>query len=663
MEIKITLAVRRLFLLTGLSIGSLFPISSNGQTTICSSGCPANLSIPDGGCPTYETYTINVSGVGTIDATFGLTQVCVYLTHTYRGDIDMFLVAPDGTRIELSTDNGSSGNDFGAGCSTGQMLCFDMNATTSITSWSSTDTSLGVYQPEQCIGLVNNGQNADGTWTLEVCDDAGGDVGALEGWCLVFDNNPTVLTVATPDFVVNTFPFTQTGSTCGAGDDISDGNNSCSSLYDRGEDYLYEIQITTPGTYSITAINTDSTGYIGWFLSDQQPTLCGTIEFPACIASATSGLGDTATACVTLDTGTYYLLLDYYPLPTCSNFELIIDQVSNPTPNYNCTNANDNFPDCRCITPGTADLNGSTDTTLYSADKPGNLNSEFCGSIENNQWFCFNAPSSTVTFDFISVTGCTDTNGIQAEVYEVTQCGNSVIFKSVSNCWNPGTEATGTVTATGLVPGQIYVLMVDGFAGDQCNFTIANWEPGVLPLEAIFLVGKVAESGEHILKWTTILTTQEEDVRGTFVIERYSPEIGKMIPIAELPITKQDSFQYVVYPETGTAVATYRILAIQPDNEPVYSNTITLKGTYDGISADITFSPLSKELVIYAWQPALLNIGIYSISGKLVKSWTRDVGKEQTHTISLSQLPPGSYFVQIYDQISGGRRTIPITLY
>ncbi len=439
------------------------------QTTVCSSGCPAGNSIPDNGCPTYQTYTINVSGVGTINSSFGLTQVCVYLTHTWRSDIDMYLVAPDGTRVELSTDNGSSGSDYGAGCSTGQMLCFDMSATTSITSWTDTDPATGVYQPEGCLSQVNNGQNADGTWTLEVCDDAGGDVGALEGWCLVFDNNPppcptctgddcasaivlsgtsgslafdlnactgdydasctsacgldkvfqidvpdgqclrwwvsndnfdvvgytyingcpgvgtevtcsdndafvhtwtnntgatqTVYIVVdvwgsssctntgtgtlnweitsptssfTPDFVANTFPYSQTGTTCGAGNDVPDGYNTCNTSYDGGEDYIYEIQITTSGNYQITAINTDGTGYIGWFLTDQVPTVsCGIITFPTCIASATSGSGDTATACVTLNAGTYYLLLDYFPSPTCSNFELTIEQVGSTfTPDF-----------------------------------------------------------------------------------------------------------------------------------------------------------------------------------------------------------------------------------------------------------------------------------------------------------------------------------------
>ncbi len=764
------------------------------QITICSGGCPSNTSLPDGGCPTPTTSTINVTGVGTIDGTFGLQQVCVYITHTWRSDIDMYLVAPDGTRVELSTDNGSSGDNFGVGCTTGQMLCFDANAATSITAWTSTDTSVGTYQPEGCLGAVNNGQNADGTWTLEVCDDAGGATGAIEGWCLVFSNSPAPPpTPITPDFTVNTFPYTQTGTTCGAGNDVPDGNNSCNSSYDGGEDLIYELNITTAGTYTITVQNTDGTGYIGWFLTDQVPVSCGgAAQFPACIASATSGSSNTAINCVTLNPGTYYLLIDHFPSPTCSNFSIDIqngcsiincpsgddcasayplsgtsgtlyfsidscsgnydasctsacgpDQifqidvpdgsclkwwVSNDnfdvvgytyingcpgtgtevtcsdvdnfthswtnntgatqtvyivvdkwgsttctgtglgslnweiipaTPiTFTCTNNNDTFPNCKCIQPGSANLPGST--TSYTEDNPGGVESTFCGTIENNQWFCFTAPSSTVTFDFVNVTGCT--SGIQAEVYSVSGTFCSPTFTSVSNCWNPATATSGTVTATGLTPGQTYVLMVDGYAGDQCSFEIVNWA-NVLAIEEIYLTGKVSSSGEHILRWTTI-TTQDDNTSGLFAIERYSPELGMMEVIAEVPIEDKDTFTYIVYPETGgSAVATYRIVAYQSGKDPVFSNTVTLKGTYDRVPADVTYSSGTKEIVVYAWQSVNIRLNVLSLSGKVVFSSSQKVEKNQSVVIPLYNLPPGSYFLQVHDYYSGSKRTIPFIVY
>lgn len=111
---------------------------------------------------------------------------------------------------------------------------------------------------------------------------------------------------------------------------------------------------------------------------------------------------------------------------------------------------------------------GSTVPGSNTCDVPG----PFCGSIENNQWWAFLAPpSGTVTFNF-SVSNCTGTqngSGIQAEVYSTNTCDD---FVSVSNCWSPGASTNGSVTATNLTPYCTYYLMVDGWAGDFCDFQI-----------------------------------------------------------------------------------------------------------------------------------------------------------------------------------------------
>ena len=39
-------------------------------------------------------------------------DVQVSITHTYVSDLDIFLIGPDGTRVELSTGNGGSGDNY-----------------------------------------------------------------------------------------------------------------------------------------------------------------------------------------------------------------------------------------------------------------------------------------------------------------------------------------------------------------------------------------------------------------------------------------------------------------------------------------------------------------------------------------------------------------------
>lgn len=102
----------------------------------------------------------------------------------------------------------------------------------------------------------------------------------------------------------------------------------------------------------------------------------------------------------------------------------------------------------------------------YTANNTGM--SAFCANIENNSWLAFTASAPTAIFD-IAASACQSGDGIQVAVFETADCSN---FNLVSNCWNPNTETSGTITATGLTPGQVYYVMVDGFLEDTCDYTI-----------------------------------------------------------------------------------------------------------------------------------------------------------------------------------------------
>lgn len=166
---------------------------------------------------------------------------------------------------------------------------------------------------------------------------------------------------------------------------------------------------------------------------------------------------------------------------------------------------NDYCPYPATLTQGPGTFSATTDVT-FTQDQPGNLTSVFCGSIENNSWYQFTATSTTHTFPIVSVTGCVSGYGIQAQVYSVTYnaSGCCTGFTSVSNCYNPGTTTLGTVTATGLTIGQQYLLMIDGNAGDGCEFSISGWTAtGILPIELASFSGVALETANE-LQWKTL---------------------------------------------------------------------------------------------------------------------------------------------------------------
>lgn len=133
----------------------------------------------------YQTteIPINVSGLGSsIDTIgFGLEQVCINLTHTWDSDLTISIVAPDGTSAMLAAAVGGDGDHF-------TNTCFDWNAATAIASGSAPFT--GTFKPSGQMGLVNNGQNPNGTWKITVYDSYSGDEGNVISCAITFGSDP-----------------------------------------------------------------------------------------------------------------------------------------------------------------------------------------------------------------------------------------------------------------------------------------------------------------------------------------------------------------------------------------------------------------------------------------------------------------------------------------
>ncbi|HEY9694128.1 MAG TPA: Calx-beta domain-containing protein [Oculatellaceae cyanobacterium] len=148
-------------------------------------------SIPDTATPI--TSNLAVSGItGTIQD----VNVKLDISHTWNEDLDVFLIAPDGTRVELFTDVGSNGDNF-----TNTIL--DDEATTSIAGETAPFT--GTFKPEGLLSTLD-GKNPNGTWKLEITDDEAPDAGTLNSWSLTF--NSTNAEVSTQTAADGSYSFT-----------------------------------------------------------------------------------------------------------------------------------------------------------------------------------------------------------------------------------------------------------------------------------------------------------------------------------------------------------------------------------------------------------------------------------------------------------------------
>ena len=125
-----------------------------GPTTTTHSANDVPINIPDNNS-TGILSNLTVSGAS---GSLSDVEVTVNITHTYKGDLEVILIHPDGTQLFLHNNTGGSANNI-------------------ITTYPSPTA------PAQSLNALD-GKSPAGTWGLRVKDLAGADVGTLNSWSL-----------------------------------------------------------------------------------------------------------------------------------------------------------------------------------------------------------------------------------------------------------------------------------------------------------------------------------------------------------------------------------------------------------------------------------------------------------------------------------------------
>lgn len=115
-------------------------------------------------------------------------NVVLNLEHTWVSDLYVYLIAPNGTEIELFSDVGGSGDNF-------EGTILDDEAEVLINDGAAPFT--GSFQPEGSL-LDFFGMNPHGVWQLKVTDDASDDEGYLISWSLIIEPCPVPPTASNP---------------------------------------------------------------------------------------------------------------------------------------------------------------------------------------------------------------------------------------------------------------------------------------------------------------------------------------------------------------------------------------------------------------------------------------------------------------------------------
>lgn len=161
-----TLPIRAWTMLLWLAMALVVAPAARAQTTTTYSnttGGAINSGTPCSS-PLVRNFTVSTSYI------VGDVDLGVLATHTWRGDLRITLQSPAGTRVQLvnGDTNNISGDNFNVRLNDGgaQTVNTDGNTATHSTSAPPYQNDFSPNSPLSAF----NGENAQGTWRLEICD-------------------------------------------------------------------------------------------------------------------------------------------------------------------------------------------------------------------------------------------------------------------------------------------------------------------------------------------------------------------------------------------------------------------------------------------------------------------------------------------------------------
>jgi subtilisin-like proprotein convertase family protein len=449
----------------------------DGNTSIFPSGGYGATSFGTGDCPTFRNVVIDGFPAGATLQNVNNIKVCVYFGAEDYGNLDVSLINPSGTSIDLFSDvcNESAG---------GLSLCFTAAAAAVIPGSGGVcppvagvpqlgpvnEELQGDFRPDQANGFTNLvGGLLNGTWQLRICDDdADLEGGWFFGWTidLSYTQNETGPPIVGPRHgdlnIINNDPFKYgpqefwlTPVTMIDYDPATGLFTKDTTCYDYGPPTKITLleRVTTPPVTPTCAVPGD--GSNGISLTVTSPT-GGLPGLPGSAISSTLNFSNTTSLAIP-DGNTSWSNRDI----TVSGFNAGATLTANTnitvclTFNPEHTWAGD--LDAQLIAPNGGIL------TLFSAVQAGN---------DLNGQYCFTISAATL----LSVAGVTSGN-VNTGNYDWSGNYNNIANTLLNGLWrlqirdnstiDVGTLASWSLSLTGLIPAvstEAYTVIGSGAA-------------------------------------------------------------------------------------------------------------------------------------------------------------------------------------------------------
>ncbi|WP_372895415.1 LamG-like jellyroll fold domain-containing protein [Stieleria sp.] len=158
-------------------------VATDVRLPVIVEGTFASSDVPQPIGPASGTVTTSDLPVSGLPGQIADVDIHLNIQHTFDADLDVFLIAPDGTRVELFSDVGAGNPNF-----TNTIL--DDAASVSINAGTAPFT--GTFSPEGSLADFN-GRTPNGVWQLEITDDSNSDAGSLIDWELFLTTSDDIV--------------------------------------------------------------------------------------------------------------------------------------------------------------------------------------------------------------------------------------------------------------------------------------------------------------------------------------------------------------------------------------------------------------------------------------------------------------------------------------
>ncbi|MCR9173654.1 MAG: hypothetical protein NXI10_14225 [bacterium] len=247
--------------------------------------------------------------------------------------------------------------------------------------------------------------------------------------------------------------------------------------------------------------------------------------------------------------------------------------------------------------PGNENLDGNAGTTCAGCT----AGEEVTYVVNNDSWFNFCATTAgdwEVVFDGISnCQNAAPNNGLQMTIFIGTPTNLGTVVWNASSPSSPGSSQTSPTFS--VAAGECVYMVVDGFAGDQCDYqyTLNNVSGGcnLLPLPAqLSLFFGYNENGSNILKWKTV----SEINTSHFKVERSSDGVNwRHLDDVAASGNSNSSISYAYLDKNyDPTMNYYRLAQYDNDGSLVWIDRVTINNTPTESELVKTVNSLGQEV-------------------------------------------------------------------